>query len=91
MQTAMSYLEHDLPPEERPRLEQKSLQALFFHMARAAAILLCVLTELQAHFRFDGARINERLHEIWNVLVAAPEVKDLFDSRYSRLMQDQGI
>ena len=91
MRTAMPYLEHDLPPDERPRLEELSLRDIFNHMALSAAILLCLLTELQAHFRFDGARINERLHAVWDVLVPAPAVKDLFDARYAQLMQDSGI
>ena len=89
--TAMPYLERDLPIEERPKLDEVSLRHIFVHMARSAAILLCILTELQAYFRFDGARINARLDEMWNVLAAAPEIKDLFDSRYARLMQDKGI
>lgn len=88
MHTAMAYLEHDLPPDERPKLDDVFLRAIFSHMARASAILLCILTELQAYFRFDGARINERLLEIWDVLVSAPEVKDLFDLRCAKLMQD---
>jgi hypothetical protein len=91
MQIAMSYLEHDLPPEERAGLEEKSLRAIFGHMARSSAILLCILTELQAHFKFDGARINERLQAVWDALTPAPEVKDLFDSRYGQLMRDRGI
>jgi hypothetical protein len=91
MRTALPYLEHDLPIEDRSKLEERSLLLIFDHMARAAAILLCILTELQARFRFDGARINQRLHQVWNVLVVAPEVKDLFDSRYARLMKDKGI
>jgi hypothetical protein len=91
MQIAMSYLEHDLPPEERAGLEEKSLRAIFGHMARSSAILLCILTELQAHFKFDCARINERIHAVWDALRPAPEVKDLFDSRYGQLMQDRGI
>ena len=91
MRTAMPYLERDLPIEERPKLEEMSLLLIFDHMTRAAAILLCILTELQAYFKFDGARINERLLEVWNVLMTAPEVKDLFDSRYAHLMQDRGI
>jgi hypothetical protein len=33
---------------------------------RVAAIFLCILTESQAHCRFPGARINERLHATWN-------------------------
>ncbi|MGC2450323.1 MAG: hypothetical protein WA477_21920 [Candidatus Sulfotelmatobacter sp.] len=91
MRIALPYLEHDLPIDERPKLEERSLLLIFDHMARAAAILLCILTELQACFRFDGARINQRLLEVWDVLQAAPEVKDLLDSRYEKLMQDRGI
>src|SRR5579864_3901064 len=53
MHTAMPYLERDLPIEERPKLEERSLLLIFDHMARAAAILLCILTELQGYFRFD--------------------------------------
>jgi len=87
----MPYLERDLPIEERPKLEERSLLLIFQHIGRAAAILLCILTELQAHFRFDGARINARLCEVWEVLTSAPEIKDLFDSRYSQLMKDKGI
>jgi len=61
------------------------------HIARVAGILLCTLTEVQAHCRFDGANINRRLHEIWNALVLIPEIKELFDERYSRLMMERGI
>src|SRR5271169_6559006 len=85
MRTAVSYLEHDLPHERRPELEEGSLALIFGHMTRASAVLLCILTELQAYFRFDGARINERLLQIWDALLQAPEVRDLYDSRYAKL------
>jgi hypothetical protein len=91
LNTAMAYLEHDLPHEARPKVDENSLMTIFSHMGRAAAILLCILTELQSYFRFDGARINDRLHEIWDALLPVSEVKDLFDSRYAKLMQDKGI
>ncbi len=91
LRTAMFYLERDMPHEERPKIEEVSLGLIFSHMTRAYAILLCILTELQAFFRFDGARINARLHEIWNALLPAPEVKDLYDSRYAELMASRGI
>jgi hypothetical protein len=91
LRTAMFYLERDMPHEERPKIEEVSMGLIFGHMTRAAAILLCILTELQAFFRFDGARINAGLHEVWNALLAAPEVKDLYDSRYAQLMKDKGI
>ena len=91
MRTAMPYLEHDLPHEERPKLEEASLKDIFHHMTRASAVLLCILTELQAFFRFDGARINERLRDVWAALLPAPDVKDLHDLRYAQLMKEKGI
>lgn len=91
LRTAMFYLDHDVPHEDRPKIDEISLGLVFGHMTRACAILLCMLTELQAFFLFDGARINARLHEIWNALLPAPEVKDLYDSRYAELMKSKGI
>jgi hypothetical protein len=60
---------------------------------RIAAILLCIVTELQAYFGFDdnGARINERIHEMWDALMPVFEVKDLYDERYAQLMKDRRI
>ena len=49
------------------------------------------LTEVQAHFRFDGANINKRLHEVWNALIPVPEIKELYDASYAQLMKDKGI
>ena len=50
-------------------------------------------TELQAHFKFDdnGARINGRIHEMWNVLMPLFDVKELYKERYEKLMKDRGI
>lgn len=64
---------------------------IFLSVSRAAAILLCLLTEVQAYFRFDGARINERLHQVWNALIVVPEIKELYDKRYATLMTKKGI
>jgi hypothetical protein len=44
---------------------------------RVAAILLCILTEVQAYCRFGETRINERLHKVWNALLKVPEVNEL--------------
>ena len=84
-------MQADVPHEHREKVDEKSLNVIFGHIARAAAILLCILTELQAYFRFDGARINERLYEVWNALVGAPEIKDLYEARYAKLMRDRKI
>jgi hypothetical protein len=84
----------DLPHEHRPMVEDRGEIMIGQHVPRAAAILLCTLTEVQAYFRFDlegVARINQRLHQIWNALLPVPEIKELYDERYGKLMQDKGI
>jgi hypothetical protein len=82
---------NDLPHEDRPKIDDTFETVLSIHMPRVCAILLCILTETQAYFRFDGANINKRLHEIWNALILAPEIKELHDERYSNLMKEKGI
>ena len=81
----------DLPHEHRPQLDDNFETLLSIHIPRVAAILLCILTETQAYFRFDGAHISQRLHEIWNALILAPEIKELYDERYAELMREKGI
>jgi hypothetical protein len=81
----------DVPHEHRTSVDTASDGMISLHITRVAAILLCTLTEVQASCRFDGARINQRLHETWNVLVVVLEVKDLYDQRYSQLMKEKGI
>lgn len=81
----------DLPHEQRPNVDFASDGMISLHITRVAAILLCMLTEVQVSCRFDGARINHRLHEVWNVLLVVPEIKELYDERYAQLMKDRGI
>jgi hypothetical protein len=82
----------DLEHEVRPIVEGEGVELLIArHMPRVAGILLCILTEVQAHFRFQGARIGERLRQIWNSLLVAPEIRELHDERYAQLMTDSGI
>jgi hypothetical protein len=81
----------DLPHEDRPKVDEIFQVALSIHLPRVSAILLIILTEVQTHFKFDGARINQRLHEVWVALSVAPEIKDLFDQRYADLMKEKGI
>ena len=81
----------DLIHEDRPKVDTAVVVMIATHIARLAGILLCTLTEIQAHCKFDGAHINGRLHEVWNALVVVPEIKELYDERYSQLMTDKGI
>jgi hypothetical protein len=82
---------NDFPHEDRPIIEDQVEILIADHISRVAAILLCTLTELQAYFKFDGARINERLHQVWNALLPAPEIKELYDERYAQLMREKGL
>lgn len=92
MPTAIFYTPEDIPHEKRTEFDNVVVElTISKHLFRAAALLLCMLTEVQAHFRFDGARINQRLHEVWNALIPVPEIKELYDERYSKLMNDRGI
>lgn len=89
--TAMFYTPTDIPHDDRPRIDSAYERMIFWHISRVAGILLCMLTEVQAHFGFDGANINKRLHKVWDALCVAPEVKELYDGRYKKLMQEKGI
>jgi hypothetical protein len=91
MATAIFLIPKDFPHEERPQLEADSEMIISVHLNRTAAILLCVLSEVQAYFRFDGAHINQRLRTVWSSLLRVPEVKELYDGRYAQLMQERGI
>jgi hypothetical protein len=85
------YAEKLLPHELRPKIEESYDRFLSMHIGRAATVLLCLITELQAYCRFDGHRINERTCEIWAALLPLFETKELYDGRYEKLMADRGI
>ena len=91
LRVAMYYISDSMPHEVRPDIEAVHPRVLYLHIARAAAILLCIITELQAHFHFDGANIDERIHKMWNALMPVFEVKELYNERYSQLMRDKRI
>jgi hypothetical protein len=93
LDTAIIYISDMLPLEERPKLDEVHPIHLGTHISQAAGILISVVTELQAHFRFDdaGARINERIHEVWNALMPTFTVKKLYQERYAQLMRDKCI
>lgn len=77
--------------EFRLTMDEAYPKMMSLHISRAAAVLLCIVTEVQAYFRFEGASIGARIHKIWSALMPAFEVKELFDERYSQLMIERGI
>ena len=91
MLTGVFFIPDKFPHEQRPKIDEFHSKMLFLHISRVAAILLCIITEVQAHFKFDGAKINERIHEIWDVLQPVAEIKELYSDRYQRLMHERNI
>ena len=91
MKVGAYYTTDSMPHEDRPKIDAIHPKILYLHITRAAAILLCIITELQAHFRFDGAHINERIHKMWDALLPVFEVKELYNERYSQLIKDRRI
>lgn len=93
LDTAMSYIPDILPVEDRPKLDEVHPIKLSAHISQVAGVLISVVTELQAYFHFpsNGARINERIHEVWNALMPTFTVKELYDARYRQLMEDKHI
>lgn len=85
------YVTDFLPHENREKVEESYELFVSTHIGRAATVLLCLLTEVQAYCRFDGANINGRIAKIWEILLPRLEVKELYDSRYATLMRERGI
>ncbi len=89
--TAPFFSPRDISEGERRHFDAHSDELLSMHLLRVVGVLLCILTEIQAHFRFDGAHINERLVKGWSSVLKALEIKELYDHRYAQLMTDRGI
>lgn len=85
------YVTDLLPHEDRPKVDESYEVFVTTHLGRAATVLLCMITELQARYRFEGANIDERICKVWNALLPLDEAKELYDGRYRNLMQDHRI
>jgi hypothetical protein len=93
LEVALYYTEDSQDHEVRRQLDEKHWVFMSESLSRAALVLLCIVTELQAHFHFDdnGANIDERIHTMWNALMPIFEVKQLYEERYKQLMKNRGI
>ncbi len=81
---ARDHIPHDL---RNARLDDHQRRQFSMHFARTAALLLCLLTEIQHYFKFEGANIDKRLREIWSAMLEIYEVKELYDFRYNSLLR----
>ncbi len=78
-----------LPHDKRDMVKDDIvLRSLTMHYGRAAGILLCLLTEIQAFFLFDGADIDKRLAQIWSAMIPLYEVRELYDFRYNAMLKE---
>ena len=93
LDVAFYYADDILDQDKREALDDTNERTMSFHLSRVAILLLCIVTELQAHFGFDdnGARINERIHLMWKALMLVDEAKELYEGRYKQLMEDRNI
>ena len=91
MRVGMYYITDSFPHEDRRQVDEQYLKVLSMNIARAAAILLCIITELQAYFHFDGADINERIQKMWHALMPPLEVKELYKERYRQLLRIRAL
>jgi hypothetical protein len=89
--TASYFIRDAMKHDFRDKQDAFFPRELTVHMARAAIILLSIITEAQAYFAFDGADINSRIHVIWNALMPIFEAEELYTERYVQLMSDKGI
>jgi hypothetical protein len=77
-----------LGAERRDDITDAAERFISMHMGRTAALLLCLLTEMQRFYKFDGdAEIDKRLAEIWVAMLPVYEVKELYTSRYRSLLR----
>jgi hypothetical protein len=80
-----------LPHDRRPFIEKTYIAVLTKHIGRAAMALLCIVTELQLYFRFDGADINNRICQMWDALLPFFEAREIYEERYKQLIAEKGI
>ncbi len=85
------YINDFMPHDKRPQVDASYDLLLSTHIGRAATVLLCLVTEVQAYCSFDGANINDRIYAVWQALMPVFEAKELYDERYSKLMLDRGM
>ena len=85
------YTSDFIPHSARPKIDASYDMFLSKHLGSAATLLLCMITELQAYCRFDGARINERISKLWETLIPLFYANELYEGRYSQLMKVSGI
>lgn len=85
------YTRDAVPHEDRAKMDEIYPRVMSMHMGRAALLMLCIVTEVQAYFRFPSANISSRVRQVWNALMQVYEAKELYERHYADLMNSRGI
>jgi hypothetical protein len=92
LKTIFPYISIDrLPRDKWDLIKDRAELQISLHVGRAAGLQIALLTEVQSKFKFKGHNVNARIHAMWRALLPIPEVKELYDSRYKTLMEQNGI
>ena len=93
LDTAFYYADDLLEVDKRAAVDDSIERMMSVHLGRIAILLICIVTEIQVHFGFDdnGARINQRIHEVWNALTVMEECQELLTAWYTKLMVKRRI
>jgi len=84
---AAFFIRDGLDQSQRKSLEDIFPRMMSMHVARAAMLMLCIITEVQAKFSFDGAGINKRIEDAWKALLPMYEVEEFYSARYRSIIE----
>ena len=88
------YVRDRILVEDRPAMLARGRTAMSLHLVRACFLLLCIVAELQLRLQFDGARVNERIREIWSAFSDPANQSHrigikIFEDRYILLLRSK--
>jgi hypothetical protein len=79
------------PHQHRSAIFERAERSLTQHLGRTATVLLAVISEIQAVYRFEGHSVNARLHAMWREMVNFSEGKEMYTLHYKALMETNRI
>ena len=82
------FIASGIPHEMRGEVEDAAERDIAMHFGRTAGLLLCLLTEIQHFYKFDGAEIDKRLGQLWAAMIPMVEIRELYDYRFKGLLRE---
>ena len=91
MEVGIFFKREGVPHESREDMLDQGEYMITSHVGRAAGLLLCFATELQARYKFSGVNLTQRFYDAWKALVVMPEIQELYEVRYRSLIRSKQI